>query len=448
MLNDLFFRIGYRLIRPEVIRCYDEFQKTQWQDFESLRHHQEIKLRQMINYASKHVPYYTKLLNRLSIKPKDITTVKDLQRLPILTKKVIKDNWGDFIPDNQNNTKYEDGFTSGSTGTPLNYRMSVYDFERGIGLLYRGWGYAGYRLGDKVATIGGSSIVPTNQSRLKIAGRRCLLHIRYFDLSVIDRSQLQKLFHTLNKWQPAFLRCYASSILLFAIYIKNHNLKPAFKPKGIFCTGETLIPWQKKMIEKVLQAPVFDQYGLHDGGVTAFECQQHDGKHIDMERSILEVTDDDGKQIIGERGRILATNLHNHAFPFIRYDTGDLGMISDSKCTCGRDTRLLKGILGRTNDNLELNGLILNSMNLSMLLARFDIDQYQIIQQDQNSIIVRIIRGKNYQKKDELSIRDAFTKSVGEINIQFDYVSTIPTSKAGKHRFIIKNNSDTVATKS
>ena len=96
---------------------------------------------------------------------------------------------------------------------------------------------------------------------------------------------------------------------------------------------------------------------------------------------------------------------------------------------------------------MELNGLLLNSMHVNTLLARIDIDQYQIVQEDPNSIVVRIIKGKDYKKEDEASIRDSFTKSVGKINIRFDYVDTVPTSRAGKHRFIINNFSDTVATK-
>ncbi|MFC1865288.1 phenylacetate--CoA ligase family protein [Chloroflexota bacterium] len=447
MLDDLFFRVAYLLSRPEIIRCYDESQKTQWKDYEYLRYQQETKLRNMISYAYKHVLYYTQLLDELSIKPEDITTVKDLQQFPILTKKAIKDNWHDFIPDNMNKIKYKDGFTSGSTGIPLNYRMSVYDYERGLGLMYRGWGYAGYRLGDKVATIGGSSIMPVHGSRLKSVAQRILLHIRYFNFSVIGHDQLLKLFHSLNRWRPVYLRCYGSCILSFALYIRNHNLKPAFRPKGIFCTAETLMPWQRKVIEEILQAPVFDQYGLNDGGVSAYECEQHDGKHIDTERAILEVVDDDGKQIIDKRGRILATNLYNHAFPFIRYDTGDLGIISDSKCICGRNTHLLRGILGRANDHLELNGLLLNNQHINILLSNIDIDQYQIVQDDYSSIIVRIIKGKDYKKEDEALIRDSFTNSVGKINIHFDYVVTIPTSRAGKHRFIINNIRDSVATK-
>ena len=442
MIHKFIFKAGYLLKRPGVIRYYDNFQKTQWQSYEWLRDQQEKQLSELIKFAYENVPYYTKLFNKLGIEPNDIITIKDLEKLPILTKQIIKENWQDFIPKNINKLKYLNGSTGGSTGEPLKYRMSREDYERGVGLLYCGWGCGGYELGDKVAVIAGSSLIPTTKSETKKKIQEFFLNFRHYSSFEMSKENLFKYFYDINRWKPDFIRGYASSIYLFAKFIQDNNLKLDFQPKAIFTTAEKLFDKQRTLIEEVFGVKVFDNYGLNDGGISACECEQHCGMHINTQRAILEVVDDASKQVKGKEGRILATSLYNYALPFIRYDTGDLGAISDSECACGRKTPLLKEISGRITDFLELNDIIIGSPVLTVLMGKFDIEQYQIIQEAPDSITCKIIKGKAYKKEDEAFIRDSFCKHVGQINIKFDYVNSIPTTKAGKYKFIINKSEE------
>jgi phenylacetate-CoA ligase len=240
---------------------------------------------------------------------------------------------------------------------------------------------------------------------------------------------------------PSFIRGYASSIYLFAAFIRDNKLEISFQPNAIFTTGDMLFSGQRKMIEEVFNTQVFDQYGLNDGGISAYECEEHCGMHMDTERAIFETVNEEGNQIVSQEGKILATSLYNYALPFIRYDTGDIGTISDSKCACGRKMALLKSFLGRSNDALKLGGFIVNDPGYGELLGNFDIEQFQIIQEDSNSITFRIIKGKTYNKENEKSIKkrmvDLLPKQVGKVNIKFDYVNSIPITKSGKYKFII-----------
>jgi len=437
MLPNFIFNASYLLKRPEVIRNYKNFQKTQWQSFEWLKKEQEKQLRKLIEFAYKNVPYYLKLFKHLGIRPIDITTIKDLEKLHILNKQTIKKNWQDFIPKNINKLKYLIGSTGGSTGEPLTYRMSADDYAKGISLLYRGLGYGSYNLGDKVAIIGGSSLIPTTKSELKKKIKELFINCRYYSSFRMSSENLFEYFKNMNKWNPIFLRGYASSIYLSATFIRDNNLEFKFQPRAIFTTAEKLFDKQRNFIEKVFSTKVFDDYGLNDGGISAFECEAHNGMHIDMERAILEVVDNEGKQIVNQEGKILATSLYNYALPFIRYDTGDLGIISNSGCSCGRKMPLLKEIVGRVTDFLKLNNIIIGSPVLTVLMGKFDIEMYQIIQEESNSIVCKIIKGKAYKKEDEAFIRKSFYEHVGRINIKFDYVDSISTTKAGKYKFII-----------
>lgn len=424
------FALGYLLKRPRVIRYYNEFLKTQFLSYEDLKAMQEEQLRKMIHFACENVPYYTKLFEELRLKPGDINTIKDLEKLPILTKAIIKKNWQDFIPRNIGKLRYINGSTGGSTGAPLKYRMSLEDYERGVALLYRGWGYAGYKLGDKMAVIAGSSLIPTTKSETKKKIQDFLLNTRHYSSFDMSEQKLFDYFHDINRWKPYFIRGYVSSIYLFAKFIKDNYLTLDFRPKAIFTTAEQLFDTQRELIEQVFNTKVFNNYGLNDGGVSAYECEKHNGMHIDTERAIMEVVNENGEQVTNEEGKILATSLYNYALPFIRYDTGDIGVVSDAECSCGRKTLLLKKIVGRTTDFLKLNNIIIGSPVLTVLMGKFDIEQYQIIQTNANSITCKIIKGNTYnEKRDEEFIKKSFYEHVGKINIEFDYVNSIPTPK-------------------
>ena len=306
--------------------------------------------------------------------------------------------------------------------------------------MYANWGYAEYELGDKVGVIAGSSLMPTTKSKLTDNIKAFIMNYKKYSSFDLSDKYMGEIVTGLNKFKPKYLRGYATSIYLFSKHIKDKDSNINFQPKGVFTTAEVLFDYQRELIEDVFDCEVFDQYGLNDGGISAYECEMHKGLHVDMIRSILEVVDDDGNQLeSGKEGKILATSLHNYAMPFIRYDTGDLGILSNEKCECGRDTPLLEKIIGRTTDYLEFsNGAIIGTPILTILFGKFDIIQYQIVQKDINTILVNIVKGKNYRKDDEKEIRDTFYKHVGDINIMFDYVDKIETTKAGKWKFIVR----------
>ncbi|HJH27247.1 MAG TPA: capsular biosynthesis protein [Methanophagales archaeon] len=444
MLHKNLFVIGYTFKNKDFLKHYNFVKKYEFESYENLKRYQKEKLQRLIHFSYNNVPYYSKLFENLNLKPEDIQTIEDLQKLPILTKEIIRNNQKDFIPTNLKEQKYIDGSTGGSTGEPLQYRLSKEDEILGLAILYANWSYAGYELGDKVGVIAGSSLMPSTKSELTDNIKAFMMNYKKYSSFDLSDKYMDEIVTGLNEFKPKYLRGYASSIYLFAKHIKDKDLKIDFHPKGVFTTAEVLFDNQRKLIEEVFNCKVFNQYGLNDGGISAFECEMHKGLHIDMLRSILEVADENGNQLeAGKEGRILATSLYNYAMPFIRYDTGDLGILSDEKCECGRELPLLKKIIGRTTDYLKFsNGAIIGTPILTVLFGKFDIIQYQIVQKDLNTILVNIVKGKNYRDNDEKEIRDTFYKHVGDINIMFNYVDKIETTRAGKWKFIVRETGE------
>jgi|LGOV01.1.fsa_nt_gb phenylacetate-CoA ligase len=439
MLHKGLFVIGYTFKNKNFLKNYNFVKKNEFESYENLKRYQKEKLQKLIRFSYNNVPYYSKLFKNLKLKPEDIQTIENLEKLPILTKEIIRINQKDLIPQNFKEQKYIKGSTGGSTGEPLQYRLTVEDETLGLAIMYANWGYAGYELGDKVAVIAGSSLMPSTKSKLVDSAKAFMMNYKKYSSFDLSDKYMDEIVTGLNMFKPKYLRGYASSIYLFAKHIEDKEFTIEFHPKGVFTTAEILFDYQREVIEDTFNCKVFNQYGLNDGGISAFECEMHKGLHLDMIRSILEVVDDNGTQLeAGKEGHILATSLYNYAMPFLRYDTGDLGILSDERCECGRSTPMLKKIVGRITDYLKFsNGSIIGTPILTVLFGKFDILQYQIVQKDLNTILVNIVKGKKYREDDEKEIRDTFYRHVGDINIKFKYVDKIETTKAGKWKFIV-----------
>jgi len=419
-----------------VLKYYKEFCLNNSKTNSELEAQQCAALKQMIKFCFDKVPYYQKLFNSAHVTPNDFHSIADLENLPILTKQQIKNATEDFWPANFNHT-YIDKATGGSTGVPLRYRLSHDCWERGYGLFYRGWGFAGYKLGDKVAIIAGASLL-SGQNSVQKKIQSFIMNFHSYSSYGMDDNTIDHYVQHLNKRPPLYIYGYASALYLLAKYIEEKKLCLKFKPKGVFSTSEVLYNQQRDVIERIFQSKVFNVYGLNDGGVSAFECHNQNGMHIDYERSILQTVDDNGRVIEDSVGRIIATSLYNYAMPLIRYDTGDLGLIdSKSECNCGCKRPLLKSVYGRVTDYLKLNGKMIGSPVLTVLMGQIDVEYYQVKQVNVNEIDISYIKGAPLNETDMNFVSNSFFDHVGNIKINFKKVNPGDLSTDNKHKFII-----------
>lgn len=439
MFNKLLFIGAHQLGDIHFYPTYKKVLKSQWISYEELKVDQESQLRKLITFSYRNVPYYHKLFNKLKLKPSDIRKIEDLEKLPVLTKDTILQDYNDFKPVNLNRIRYIDHSTGGSTGTPLKYRYSTRDRFLAASILYRGWGYGGYELGDRMIFLAGSSLEVGTKPYLVTKSHeiaRNLKKLSSFDMSEVE---MKKYFNTINSFKPLFFRGYASAFNLFAKYVDENNLDIR-KPNAIFSTSEKLYPQVRKNIENVFDCPVYDNYGLFDGGVSAHECSEHCGLHIDTERSIMEIVDEEGSQLEKGVGNILATSLNNYAMPFIRYNTGDMGDLMDNYCACGRGSKLLKEVLGRSVDILFTpEGKQVHGWFFLYIFWEYckGIKEYQVVQVSLENIIIKIVPDQDFDEKQLDAIRSVIYNKSHGWNIEFKFVDSIKKTNAGKHKFII-----------
>lgn len=439
MLNKPLFVLAHQAQYPKFHSTYKNVLKNQWNSYGEQKTKQEKMLRYTISFAYKNVPYYHRLFKELNISPEDIKTIEDLEKLPILTKDIIKENWDDFKPANLSSMKYYEWLTGGTTtGIPFKYRLLKSDRFLSAALLYRGWGYAGYELGDKMSILAGSSLDVGTKSVIIKKTHEITRNIRKLSSFDMSENGMKQYTDCLNTFKPQFIRGYASSIYFYAKWLQKNDISIQ-RPDTVFTTAEKLPQNMRKTISNAFDCDVFDGYGLNDGGVSANECPEHNGLHIDTERSIMEIVDTSGGQIYDGTGDILATSLNNFSMPFIRYETGDSGHIIEDTCGCGRGSKLLKEVLGRSIDILATpTGKYVHGMVFLYIMERCKgLKEYQIIQTQLNCICIKLVTDEHFDEKQ----LDEITESVREIsdlwNLEFKFVDHIERTKAGKYKFII-----------
>jgi len=438
MLHKCLFILAHSLGDHTFHGMYKNLMKNQWKKYNELKKEQEIRLRYMVRFAYNNIPFYHKTFKKFGIYPENIKNIEDLEKLPVLTKEIIKNNWEEFKPVNLSLMKYYNRATGGSTGTPFHYRLLKKDRFLMGALWYRGWSYAGYELGDRTVFLAGTSLDVGNKPYIINRIHEIARNIKKLSSFDMGEREIQQYVKIINKFQPKFMHGYASSIYFFAKWLEENDVS-IHTPKAVLTTAEKLFPNMRDKIGDVFNCDVYDGYGLNDGGVSAYECSEHNGLHIDTERSIMEIVDEKGTQLEAGEGRILATSLHNYAMPFIRYDTGDLGYIISDQCGCGRGYKLMKEIIGREQEILLTpEGKHIHGEFFTHIFWEIPfIKEFQVIQDSVEKIIINIVPEKSFNDKSLNRIQEIIrTKSQGW-EVEFKMVDKIDRTKAGKYKFVI-----------
>ncbi|WP_067146671.1 phenylacetate--CoA ligase family protein [Pseudotamlana agarivorans] len=305
----------------------------------------ESKKQDIVNYHLKHNPFYKTL-----VKTDNNFIWNDL---PVMTKKDLQCPLGDRLSTGYSKKNIYINKTSGSSGTPflfakdkfchaLNWanfidRYNWFNLDlhhskqaRFYGIPLDKKGYYKERLKDKLS----------NRFRFSV-----------FDLS---DHQFEKNLKIFQSTQFDYINGYTSAIVQFAKFLQKKNiiLKNACPSlKACIVTSEMLFESDKTLLESQFGVPIINEYGAAELGLIAFQ-NHNDDWVVNHEDLYIEILDDDDNILpYGQIGRVVITALYNKAHPFIRYDLGDLGALSE-RSTLGN--LLLKSLHGRTSDLVKL----------------------------------------------------------------------------------------------
>lgn len=419
-----------RLNGTTILSNLEFLNQSQWWSTVRLKQLQEEKLKRVVKAAYEGVPYYRNLFKQNGLTNKDIQSIADLKKLPILNKATLRKNWDQFINQNYSQKDAIKSFTSGSTGTPMQFLLSKDQESWRWAARYRFWQWAGYELGTSYANM---SVHPRNSLIKRF--QDLMTNCTYFHINQADQAQFDDFLNKIISKKINFLVGYAHSVYLLAKFAQQQQNRE-IRLKGILTHGETLFPHFRNLIEQQFGCRVSDLYGAGGEGFhVAAQCEYGNGYHIDMENVIVETN-----ELGSGAAEIILTGLDNEVMPLIRYNIGDLGKISHEKCKCGRGLVLLEEISGRTGDLVVTpNHQFLSALFFNWLFERAQgIEQFQVIQKDAEAISIRFVPNANFKSNELEAIGDEITQASNyQLNVSFEKVDNIPVSPSGKRRWVI-----------
>jgi phenylacetate-CoA ligase len=405
---------------------------------EERRAQQEAKLTGLVAAARQSCPEYRRRLPKIGV---DTMTLEMLREFPTLSKQDLQ-NYRDGLLSVSRQLFCVEKTTGGSTGEPVTIRKTRDAMAWELAATWRGYEWAGVRIGDKQARFWGVPLTRRGRLQAKLTDFVC--HRRRFSAFNFDRTTFGAFHGELTSWRADYLYGYASMIAEFARWHleSGHRLSPP--PRAAITTSEVLSPADRSAIQDAFGCRVFNEYGCGELGTIAHECE-HGRLHISDENMIVEILDGDRPCGSGEKGEIVVTELNNTALPLIRYRTGDFGALTEEKCPCGRTLGVLSTVFGRAYDFIVApDGRRFHAEYLMYVFEeaqrnRIGISQFQVRQSALDRIEISVVPAPGGFPEEQQARLTARIHELlgGDMQVSFARVDRIRREPSGKMRVIV-----------
>ncbi len=415
----------------QLLKKYNERTTISKEDLYQFRDESLIKF---IHYAIDNIPFYKKYNKN------DFKTFEDLSKLPLLTKETVHNNIEQFKSASYSQSDCITSHTSGTTGAGLVFPVSKVAEKHQWAVWWRYRNNLGIKFKTKCGIFTGQPILnPTeknppfwilNNANNEIIFSGYHLHV----------NNIAHYINAINKYKIEWLHGYPSNLALLAKLMSEANLNINHKIKIITTGAESLLMYQKNLIESQFQTTVYNHYGLAEAVVNISECK-NGNLHVDEDFSAVEL-----QHLEGNRYKIIGTNYHNSAFPLLRYDTGDIATIENEKlsCSCSYHCRIVTSIDGRKEDYIYLSDNVPIGRLDHLFKDLVHVKQAQIYQKEIGKMEIRIVKDTLYSNADEKKLISEINMRMGsKIEFKILYLDEIKKISRGKFRFIlsdVKNN--------
>jgi len=438
LVSGIVFPLHEKLKRHTTLQVRKDMERNQWLPAAELKQIQLDSLRNFLADIGAHVPYYSELFQSLGFDPNKLSSIKQLQQLPLTGKPEIRANQDQLKADDAVGlTRFN---TGGSSGEPLIFYIGSKRVSHDVAAKWRATRWWNVDIGDPEIVVWGSPIELGAQDRVRQI-RDKLFRTQLLPAFEMSEEKLDEFIATIQQVKPPMLFGYPSALA----HIAGHAQKRGIDLSSIgirvaFVTSERLYDHQREKIEQVFGCPVANGYGGRDAGFIAHQCPEG-SLHITSEDIIVEIVDSGGQVLpVGKSGEIVVTHLATRDFPFVRYRTGDMGILSDELCRCGRGLPVLKEVQGRSTDFLMAkDGTVLHGLALIYILRDLPgIASFKITQESLDLTRVDIVRNDQYETGNDLAITEVFKQRLGDdVEVQIGYCDEIKSEKSGKFRYVI-----------
>lgn len=414
-----------------IRKPYNEIKFIQEHSYQEGLSIREKALHQLLEHARQNTIFY-----------KNIKEC-NLQAFPIMNKTSLLEHYNDIcvdkskIPGQIGDVHIQT--TSGSTGTPFKIPQDTLKRQRRIAELKYFGAIAGFKTHSKLIHLR-----TWNRWQQKTAKQIKTENIIPFDIARMADEDLKRLCDLIISSKAVCLRGYASSLGKLAEFAKGKGYK--FPHLKLAIAGaESLQDDARALFKEVMQADIQSQYANEECGILAQERvptrEKDNPMYWNNSGYFFEVLkfDSDEPAQYGELGRIVITDLHNYAFPLIRYDNGDTAMLLPPD-EHSHGYPVLGKLYGRRFDlTYSTSGTAIYPLTYGRILKHFDnIVQWQFVQEDRNKYELKVIlRDKSVSLDPILSELKEYLGSDALITI--NHVNEIPILASGKRKPVVNN---------
>jgi phenylacetate-CoA ligase len=400
---------------------------------EQIARFQHERAKSLLRHAHAKVPYYKKELGDLGVCSEELCGVEDLARLPVLTKEKVRERQGEFLSSDCAHRDVVHLHTSGTTGAGLQFVADREAHQEQWAVWWRYRMSHGIKPGTWCAYFGGRTVVPVAQEkppfwRINRAARQIL-----YSMYHISPGTLRFYIDNLQERKLNWIHGYPSVLSVLARYVLDAGVKVRFTWATV--GAESLMPWQKALIEEAFGCRCCQHYGSAEGVANFSECEAGN-LHADEDFCAVELLP---AQVPGQFF-VAGTSLVNYAMPFIRYHTGDVCSAPLGSCACGRWGLVVSQIDGRQEDYILLrDGRMLGRLD-HIFKDAVNVLEAQIVQKKAGEAVVRIVPRHNWSQRDAGTLREEFRKRAGPLlDVTIEYCEKLERTASGKLRFVVSS---------
>ncbi len=405
--------------------------RNQWIKKEELNDIQFRRLKALLLFAFKNIPFHHYNFGRMGISPDEIKNQRELVKLSPMSKEDLDMLGRQIFPSGRKRrNSIREISTSGTTGFP----SKVYEDEKTARyrFLIRRRANEAIRieLWDKIAKIFFTYPKPvSNQMKLVDRIKLSLSKVRqHYTRAFYITYSCSEIINELQRFEPDVIEAQPA----YLVSLKNDlGQNSKITPKALISNGSLLSKPVKRELESFFGAPVYDFYGSREFGLLAWQCNERNEYHLNSDTFFFEFVRDGNPCSPGERGSLLVTSLINYTMPLIRYEVGDTVVLGDNDCACGRSLPTIKSIEGRNIEFLHLaDGSIVSPRSIiNSLDGVRDIPPYQLVCMSADEAIIKIFE----RKVDELLISNVLSRlqeiTKGQMKFNVQFVQEEPRAK-------------------
>ncbi len=402
---------------------------------------QLARLREMVDHAAKHSPYYRRAFDAIGFATGDLRSLEDLQRLPTIDGSTIRAHRDEMLTAPRRSPGVDYVSTGGTGGRPMGFYIGAGRSAVEYAYLMASWERAGFRP-DMTQAVFRGQVVAGGRNGLRHLYDPLLRRHYYSNFHMTDRDIAGYLDH-LATIDDCYLHVYPSSMTAITRFCRRSGRDLPANVRGILAGSEIVYDADRAAVEGQSRLRLFSWYGHSEKLVLAAECEHSTAYHVWPTYGLCELIADDGSPVtrVGERGEIVGTGFINRVMPFIRYRTGDYATLTGTRCdACGRDHMLLTDIRGHRTQEVLIcaDGSEISWTAINMHDRTFEhVARFQFRQTRPGLATLRIVPADGFDHSRTQAIKRSLDRKLAErIVFDIEVCDDIELTSRGKATFV------------